>query len=322
MKNAITITARALTMIVMLGLSATANAEAVTAYVATVLGEHAYNIQNGGSQLYFQPQPDTAYAWTDSVGNALTYTYTNSSGTHTAVRDGMKTYAVTNAGYGQALSGVKLEFDFYAGADPNTGYTMAAPGISVKLTDGNGNYANWQVSQGGTPYTTAAIAGETGWYHLTLDCAGLTDDSHNGKINNYIGNASAITYYTGTTDRPMWSSIKSWTLAGFYDADTTAAGVPNELNSLGASVLSQSGIVLFWGDTVGGMNGDGNGEIGGAAERAQGQAGKLIKDMTVTVGGVTYDATFTAAVPEPATFALLFGGAIALGAYCSRRRVK
>ena len=67
---------------------------------------------------------------------------------------------------------------------------------------------------------------------------------------------------------------------------------------------NEYGITLNWGDTVGGMYGDGSGEIGVDAERPYAQAGQLIKDFEVTVGATTYGMNFEAgAVPEASTSA-------------------
>lgn len=178
--------------------------ESATAYVGTVLGTNAFTVQNGGSQLYFHPQPDTDYVWKTKDGDTLTYT----SGGVTANRDGMKTFACTDIAYGKRLDTVKLEFDYYAGADPTTGLTMSSPSINVCLTDGSGNYAIWSATSGGTAYTTAAIDGETSWYHLTLDCTNLAEKTW-GQMNEYTGGLA--------TNKPMWSITRAWTIAGFYD---------------------------------------------------------------------------------------------------------
>lgn len=87
------------------------------------------------------------------------------------------------------------------------------------------------------------------------------------------------------------------------------------------STPNKYGITLNWGDTVGGMNGDGLGETGSAAERSYGQAGRLIKNYTITVDGAAYDMNFAAApIPEPGTFALLAMAGMGLLAYAWRRR--
>jgi hypothetical protein len=287
-----------------------AQAATTTAYVGTVLGSNAYTIQNGGTQLYFHPQPDTDYVWNENNGSPAG-TVATSGGYN---RDGMKTFACSSVAYGKALSSVKMEFDYYTGAD-TTGYNMATPTINFFITDGTGNYAIWSATSGGTAYTTAATS-ETGWNHLTLDLTNLSNTTW-GQANEFNGGITAT-----KPGRPLWDTIKNWTIAGFYDYQRTPQGgfeawdstLWSDITNVGAAdtTLNQYGISLSWGDTVGGMNIDGSGEIGPAADRPYGQAGRLIKDYTLTVEGTAYDVTF---VPEPATMIIL-----ALGGLILRKR--
>ncbi|MCE5341629.1 MAG: PEP-CTERM sorting domain-containing protein [Planctomycetaceae bacterium] len=295
----------------------TANAMAIpttNAYVATVLGSNAYTIQNGGTQLYFHPQPDTQYTWNENNGSAsetlATYTYNGV----TYNRDGMKTFACSSVAYGKTLGSVKIEFDYYTGADPTTGINIVYyPTVNFFVTDGTGHYAIWSATSGGTPFSTAAT-GETGWSRFTLDLTSLSNSTW-GQMNEYNG---------GTTAKPYWDTIKNWTIAGFYDYQRTPEGgfeawdntLWADITNVGTldTTLNQYGISLSWGDTVGGMYEDGNGEIGSAANRPYGQAGRMIKDYTISVGETTYDVVF---VPEPATIAIL-----GLGAFCLIRKRK
>jgi len=278
------------------------------AYVATVLGSNAYTIQNGGTQLYFHPQPDSTGVWYANDGTVLTYPY----GGQTYNRDGMKTFAVSDVAYGQRLDSVKLEFDYYTGLD-TTGYAMSSLTINILLTDGAGNYAMWSATSGGTAFTTSDVAGETGWKHLVLDMRSLANSTW-GKMNEFNG---------GTIAQPYWNDIRDWTIAGFYDYlqypqggfsayDSTLWGTMSNIGEVVSA--NQFGIALVWGDTVGGLYEDGNGEIGSSANRPYGQAGRLVKDYTITVDDTTYDVIF---VPEPATIAIL-----GLGVLCLVRKRK
>ncbi|MEN6493083.1 MAG: PEP-CTERM sorting domain-containing protein [Thermoguttaceae bacterium] len=318
MKRTTTVAACVLTAIAVFGWCTVGNAGTARFYVGTVLGSHAYDVEDSGSQVYFHPQPDTDYYWTNPDGSPMTYNGAN--------RDGMKTYAVTDVGYGCAVGNLKLDFDYYTGIDPTTGWLIpSAPNFGIRLTDGNGNYVNWQVTTGGTAWTTNPVSGEPGWMHWTLDCTTLSDNTW-GKVGSIVGTPpECSTNSDGTsTNRPYWHDLRDWTVTGFYDADVTP-GFPNEIAMLDASLLNRCGIVFFYGDTVGSMNGDGtNTDIGLAAERAYGQAGRMIKDLTVTtaVDGVTtpYSATFTSAVPEPGTLAMLAAALVSLLAYPRKQR--
>ena len=290
----------------------TAQADSATAYVGTVHGAGAFEIQGGGNQLYFTPQPDTDYVWYENNGLVSTYLTYN--------RDGMKTFACTDIAYGQGLSTIKLEFDYYTGADPTTGINMTYyPSMNLFLTDGHGHYGIWSPASGGTLFSTAPITEEAGWSHLSLDCSNQVDTStvavyeHNGFVDEYGDPYTSIN----------WGILKDFTIAGFYDYQRTPQGgfepwnetLWTDITNVGVAdtTLNEYGITLNWGDTVGGMNEDGSGEIGSAANRAYGQAGRLVKDYQITVGTTVYDMSFEAGVvPEPATLALLALGSLAL----------
>ncbi|OQA03552.1 MAG: hypothetical protein BWY69_00392 [Planctomycetes bacterium ADurb.Bin401] len=271
------------------------------AYVATVHGSSEFQISNGGTQIYFNPQPDTAYVWNENNGSAPGTIATYNG----AVRDGMKTFACTDIAYGKRLDTIKMEFDFYSGIDTATGSptAMINPGINFFLTDGLGNYGMWSPGSGGTPYSTTDISGEPGWKHLTLDCTNLAENTW-GQMNEYNGGLS--------TDRPLWSVIRGWTIAGFYDFQRTPQGgfedwddmLWSDITNIGVpdTTLNQFGIVLFHGDTVGGMLGDSDGEIGLDAGRAWAQTGRVARNYQLTVDGELHNMVF---IPEPTTICLL-----------------
>jgi hypothetical protein len=296
------------------------SAETATMYVGTVHGTGEFTISDSASggtnrQIYFNPQPDTAYEWNQNNGAApgtiATYTY----GGVTAPRDGMKTFAATDVAYGQRLDSIQLQFDFYTGVDTTTGYNMAQPGINLFITDGSGNYGIWSATSGTVPYTVTSIAG-TDWSTLSLDCTSIGNTDTRGKVYEWNGGLSG--------NEPQWSEIKDWTIAGFYDYQRTPEGgfeawnetLWTNITNVGDpldTTLNEYGIVLFHGDTVGGMYGDGLGEIGAAAERDWAQHGRMFRDFSLTAGTTTYDVSLEAGVvPEPATISLLALGGLAL----------
>jgi hypothetical protein len=307
---------------VLLALCGTAQADSATAYVGSVMGLGAFEVQGSGSQLYFHPQPDSDYVWIKNNGSppgtVLTYDY----GGVTYNRDGMKTFAAADVAYGQTIDSIKLEFDYFTGADPITGINIVYyPTINVLLTDGSGNYGIWSATSGGTAFQTAPIVEEPGWSHLTLDCRSLSDSTW-GQMNEYNGGLA--------TNRPYWSVIQDWTIAGFYDYQQAPQGGFEAWNQTlwsditniadpGDTTLNQYGITLSWGDTVGGCYEDGSGEIGAAANRPYGQAGRMVKDYQITVGETVYNMTFEAGVvPEPGTALLMVCAAV--GMLVLRRR--
>jgi hypothetical protein len=302
-------------LVMIVSLCTAAHATTTNAYVATVLGSNAYTIENGGTQLYFHPQPDTTGLWYKD-GAVLTYDYSYKVGattySGTSNRDGMKTFALSDVGYGQRLDSLKMEFDYFTGADPTTGINIVYyPTINIFITNGQGQYAIWSATSGGTPFTTQAIVGEPGWSHLTMDLTNRTNTTW-GQMNEY--NPGEV-----TAGKTTWETIRDWTIAGFYDFmqypqggfgawDSTVWG---NITNLGVEddTMNTFGISLSWGDTVGGMYEDGNGELGLSANRDYGKAGRMIKDYQITVGSDTYDVTF---VPEPTTICLLGLGAFGL----------
>lgn len=305
---------------VMLVISGIASADTGTAYVATANGNNAFSINNDGAQLYYAVQPDTNYNWYYEDGSLVTYTYNDV----TAPRDGMKTFAATNVAYGATLGSLKLSFQYASDSmtDENGYAYKNYTNLNVHITDGNGNYAIWSATSGGTGYTTAPVAGRTGWGELTLDCTAFADDSVFGKINESTDEGVLVNGKLNSTSI-QWSDIKSWTIAGFYTEQFAPTGdwgawgqnLWADISESGdITPENQYGISLFWGDTVGSMYGDyDNSYVGGLAERAYGQGPKMIDNLVVGAGGTDYDITFVAdIVPEPATLTLLGLGGLTL----------
>lgn len=301
-----------------LGLVGTAQAGLATAYVGTANAFNAFVVQNGGNQLYYEPQPDTDYVWMNNNGSPPdeVATYTHEGETYN--RDGMKTFACTDVAYGQALNTIKLQFDYYTGAD-TTGYNMGGVSINLFVTDGYGHYGIWSATSGAALYSDTPT-GETNWVRRILDCTTIPDGStvavyeHNGFVDEYGVPYTSID----------WTILKNFTIAGFYDYQRTPQGgfeawnetlwtdITNVADACDTT-LNEYGITLNWGDTVGGMYEDGSGEIGSTANRPYGQAGRLINDYQITVGGTVYDMSFEAGtIPEPATICLLGLGALGL----------
>ena len=230
----------------------------------------------------------------------------------------MKTFAATDVAYGKKISTVKMQFDFYTGNDPNTGLPMANPSINFFLTDGAGHYGIWSATSGPATYTDTVLGG--GWTQRVLDCTpppGITDDT---KVSIYEHNGFVVEVGDPYT-KVNWGEVKDFTIAGFYDYQRTPEGGFENWSTMwanmtnvgdpGDTTLNPYGISLNWGDTVGGMYGDGSGEIGAAAERAYGMAGRMIRDYTLTVDGTVYNMSFEA-TPVPVPGAMLLG-AMGLG---------
>jgi hypothetical protein len=312
MKKLITLCAVA---VMVLAASGAAQAETATAYVGTANANNAFAVQEGGNQLYYTPQPDTNNVWMNNNGSAPNVIAT-SGGFN---RDGMKTFACADVAYGQPLSTVQIAFDYSSAADPTTGYAMGGVAINFFITDGAGHYGIWSATSGAALYSDVAT-GEADWTRRTLDCTGLADTAsvaiyeHNGFSDQY-----------GDPYTPIaWSQIKNYTVAGFYDYQRTPEGgfeawnetLWTEITNVadaGDTTLNEYGITLNWGDTVGGTSGDGFGEIGDDANRAYGQAGRLIRNFDITVGSTAHDMSFAAGVvPEPATMSLLALGGLAV----------
>jgi hypothetical protein len=310
----------------LLALTGVASADTGTAYVATANGSGAFSVNNSGAQLYWARQPDTDYGWYDINGNPVMYTYNGS----TAVRDGMKTFAATNVAYGATLGSLKLSFQYASDdlVDGNGSTYMNYPGINVHITDGNGHYAIWSATSGGTGFTFGTpVAGRTGWEQLTLDCTSFANGTTYGQINEST-NTSILPNGKVNTTTILWSNIKNWTIAGFYTEQFSPTGgwgawgenLWSDISESGdVTPENQYGVSLFWGDTVGSMYGDGtNSDVGTLAERAYGQYAKMIDNYVVSVGSTDYAITFQAdTIPEPASMALL---AVGVAGLVARRR--
>lgn len=309
MKKSITICAVVAMILVS---SSIAQAETATAYVGTANANNAFDVQSSGNQLYYHPQPDTDYVWMNNNGSPPgTVAMYNGED-----RDGMKTFACADVAYGQSLNTVQMGFDYYSGVD-TTGYNMGGVAINFFITDGYGHYGIWSATSGAALYSDTPT-GETDWTRRTLDCTTIADSAsvavyeHNGFVDEFGDPYTSID----------WSVLKNFAVAGFYDYQRTPEGGFEAWNETlwtditncgdpGDTTLNEYGITLNWGDTVGGMFGDGCGEIGDDAERSYGQAGRLIKNYDITVGATAYDMSFEAGVvPEPATMCLLGLGAL------------
>ena len=272
MRKVVTICAVATVLVTITG---AANADSATMHVATANASNQFEILNGGSQLYYKPQPDTVNNWYYNDGSLVTYTRNEV----TAPRDGMKTYAATSVAYGAAFGSLSLSFDYIDNGetDPNgvglvyQGY----PTLNFAITDGVGTYAIWSATSGGTAFTTAPIAGKPGWNTLTLDLTTLADDSIYGKVNESTNEAVLLNGKLSDTT-VEWSDIKNWTMAGFYTEQFNPTGgfgawdatlwdtlsTPDDPDTTEVNEYTntnQFGVSLNWGDTVGSMYGDGNG---------------------------------------------------------------
>ena len=159
-----------------------AMAETATMYVGTANAYSQFDISDAGDELYYYPQPDTNKNWYYADGTMVTYTRNDV----TAPRDGMKTFAATSVAYGQRLDSVSFSFDFIVSGntDPHgEGLVYQGfPNMNIAITDGNGTYALWSLTSGGTPYTTTTPDGN-GWSTLTVDLTDDADNSEYGKIN-------------------------------------------------------------------------------------------------------------------------------------------
>lgn len=310
-------------------------ADSATAYVGTVNGTNAFTLQESGAKLYFHPQPDTDYVWMENNGSApgtvATYTYNSGGVPVTADRDGMKTFACTDVAYGATLNTIQLSFDYNTGTDPTTGLAMSSPSMNIFLTDGSGHYGIWAATSGSAKYSDTVLTGaDAGWTRRTLNCTTIVDDGNNG-VAIYEHN-DLVVDHSSPYANVGWDDIKNFTIAGFYDYQRTPQGgfedwgqtLWNEVTNVGNpgdTTLNEYGITINWGDTVGGMLGDGSGEIGSNAERAYGQAGRLIRNFAVTVGSTTYEMTFApGVVPEPGTLVLAITAGLGALAFALRRR--
>ena len=189
-----------------------AAAAVANGYVATVNGSNEFVISADGTRVDYNVQPDTEYNWYDSDGDLVTY---ERNGVE-ANRDGMKTFAATDAAFGETIGSLVLQFDYATSSLTNSdGYPYGNnPTINICITDGAGTYAIWSATSGGTGFTTTDLG--TGWAHLTLDCTSFAVDSVYGKINEST-NTSILVNGNLNSTAVQWSDISDWTVAGFYN---------------------------------------------------------------------------------------------------------
>jgi hypothetical protein len=328
MKRSMTVMGVAALAATMLAVGSAAKADTGTAYVATANGSNAFSINSGGAQLYYAVQPDTKYNWYDQSGSLVTYT----NGGVTANRDGMKTFAATDVGYGATIGSIQLSFQYASDSmTDGSGYPYGNyPTINVHITDGAGTYAIWSATSGGTGYTWGTpVAGREGWEQLTLNCTSFADAATFGKINEST-NTTVLANGNLSAAVP-WSTIKNWTVAGFYAEQFAPTGgwgawgqnLWSDISEPGdLTPENRYGISLVWGDTVGSMNGDFDETyVGALAERDYGKKVKMIDNWVVGVGATNYDIGFVAdVVPEPGTLAILIAAGLSLLGYAWRRR--
>ncbi len=305
-----------------------------TGYVATVNGSNEFVISADGTQVDYNLQPDTEYNWYYEDGSLVTYTRNGV----TANRDGMKTFAATDAAFGETIGSLTLQFDYATSDLTNSdGYSyMNYPSINICITDGAGTYAIWSATSGGTGFTTETLTDRDGWAQLTLDCSAFADDSVYGKINECTDTSVLLNGKLNSTD-VQWSDISDWTVAGFYTEQFAPTGdwgawgenLWSDISEAGdITPENEYGIALIWGDTVGSMYGDyDNSYVGAAAERSYGYNVKAIDNVLVSAGNTDYAICFTADtlpasdVPEPGSMLVWAMGSMC-GLFAVRRRRK
>ena len=302
-------------LLLLLVLTVTANvalADTVTGYVATVNSDSAFSISNGGTQVFYDVQPDTDNNWYYADGSLVTY---ERNGV-VANRDGMKTFAATDAAFGATLGSLVLSYEYASDSLSEGDYVYGNyPSMNVHITDGLGHYAIWSATSGGTGYTWGTpVAGRPGWEQLTLDCTSFADDSVFGKIFESTDQGAVLDGNLNATS-VQWSDIKNWTIAGFYPEQFAPTGdwgawgenLWGSMNGPGSIVpVNHFGVSLIWGDTLGSMYGDYDETyVGDLAERAYGQKVKMIDNLVVTADGAEHSIVFEAdtqsAIPEPTT---------------------
>ena len=265
-------------------------AESTTWNVATVHGYNQFTINPDGTSLLYHQQGWTDYAWNENNGSA---SGTIAQGMY-GDRTGMKTYATTDAAYGQKLSDLKLVFEYH-----NTlgGY----PSMNFFMTDGLGHYGIFSPASGGIgAVSTQDVL--NGWTRMTLDLT-KTTISDTARVAVYEHNGLCDEYgvpYTNMT----WGDIKNFTIAGMYDYQRSPEGGWDEW---GTSFDSTNGLALIWGDTVNSNNSYGSQE-------------REIRNVVLTIGDTNYTGTFVSAqVPVPGAVIL---GSIGAGLVGWMRRRK
>jgi hypothetical protein len=186
--------------LLLLGASAAtvAHADSGTAYVATVNGNSPFAINNGGQQVYYHVQPDTDYNWYYEDGSLVTYTRNNV----TANRDGMKTFAATDAAFGATFGSIKLNFQYASSSITGPdGYPCSNyPSVNVHITDGSGNYAIWSATSGGTGFTWGDTVGSMYGDYDNTYVGVLAERAYGQKVkmlDNMVVSAGATDYQIG-----------------------------------------------------------------------------------------------------------------------------
>ncbi len=290
MKRSITAILAAIMLLCLTGL---AQADVATWGVATVHGTNEFTIGPGNSSLHYNGQGWTNYVWYNNNGSPPG---TIAQGMY-GDRTGMRTFATTNVAHGRKLSDLKLEFEFH-----NTlgGY----PTINFFVTDGLGHQGIFAPTSSGIG-DVGVIDPINGWSKMTVDLtrtdisqtANMAIYEHNGLSNNYV---SPFTTF-------QWGEIKDLTIAGWYDYQRSPTG---GWDAWGTNFDADDGLALIWGDTVNSNN-------------SYGLQQREIRNVAVSFGGTTYDATFAnSTVPEPGSLLVMCSGLIGLAGCMMRKRLR